>query len=78
MNDFLGLLHHLAFRDPQGGLGHSNSKVVNLNTVELADRYLNRIESSAVAKGDLAAMEQEEYLVFQPPQRNIGLCQEVA
>ena len=37
MNNFLRLLHHLKFGNPQRGLSHGNSKVVDLNAVELPD-----------------------------------------
>lgn len=39
----LGFLHHLAFGNPQGGLGHGHGEVVNLDAVELADTNLDGI-----------------------------------
>ena len=47
MNDFLGLLNHLEFGDPQGSLSDGNSEVVNLDAEELSDRNFNGIDKFA-------------------------------
>ena len=65
MYHVLGFFHHLAFCDPQGGLGDSHSEIVDLNTVELANGDLDRVVK---VHNDLIAVEQADDLVFQPPQ----------
>ena len=37
MNNILGFLHHLAFRDPKGGLGNGDGKIVDLDINEALD-----------------------------------------
>ena len=75
MHDVLGLLHHLAFRDPQGRLGYGHGKVVDLDAVELANGDLNGVcyiaQHNLVGKG-------AERLIFQLAQGDISLRQEVA
>lgn len=75
-DQFLSLLHHLALGDPQGGLGHGHSKVVDLNAVELADGHLDGVGD--LAQGDLAVLQGINDLVLQPTERQIGFREEVA
>ena len=75
MHDVLGLLHHLAFGNPQGRLGHGHSKVIDLDAVELADGDLDGV--CQITKHNLVG-EGAERLVFQLAQRDVSLGQEVA
>ena len=47
MHNVLGLLHHLAFRNPKGRFGNRDSKIVDFDTVKLADGHLNRIDQAS-------------------------------
>ena len=47
MNNFLGLLNHLQFSNPKGGLSDGNGKVVNFDAKELSYRNFDRIEEFA-------------------------------
>ena len=75
VHDVLGLLHHLALRDPQGRLGHGHGKVIDLNAVELADGDLDRI--GEVPQSDLVGKGAQGF-IFQLAQGDVGLGQEVA
>ena len=60
----LGLLHHLALSNPEGGLGYRAGKVVNLNPVELIDAHLNRV---CKFTDDAVAIEDNpQRLILQP------------
>ena len=75
MHDVLGLLHHLAFRDPHGRLGHGHGKVVDLDAVELANGDLDGV--CHVAQHNLVG-EGTKGLIFQFAQGDVRLGQEVA
>ena len=75
MHHVLGFLHHLAFSDPQRRLCHGHGKVVDFDTVKLADRDLNRI---ADVQHDLSLVEKGQGFIFQPPKGDVSLRQEVA
>lgn len=47
----LGLLEHLALRDPQGGLGDGDGKIVDLDAVELVDAHLDGRNALVRKKG---------------------------
>ena len=87
-DDVLGLFQHLALGDPQGGFGHGGGEVVDLDAVELVDGDLDRVQGP-FAPGHLTsdlvsvpAFVQNDPLfndlVFQPPQGDIALGEEVA
>lgn len=42
MNDIFCLFHHLRFCNPQCSLGNCNSKIINLNSIKLINRNMNR------------------------------------
>ena len=75
MHYVLGFPHHLTFRDPQGGLGNSHGKIIDLNTIELPNGDLDWI---ANVQHDLSPMQQGNCLILQPPQGDIGFRQEIA
>ena len=70
MHDVFRLLHHLAFRDPQGGLGDRRGEVIDLNAVKLADGDFDGVRDRA--EGDLAVLQKGEGLILQPAQTEIG------
>ena len=74
-DDLLRLRHHLRLADPEGGGGHGDSEVVDLDAVELVDAYLD-----GVGKGIelLHAVYQLDNLVLQAAQGEVGLREEVA
>ena len=37
----LGFFRHLALRNPQGGFGHRDCKIVDLDAIELVDTHLD-------------------------------------
>ena len=79
---------HLALRDPQGSFSNCSGKVVDLNAVKLVDGDLDRVQGPFAPghlTGDLVsvpAFVQNDPLfndlVFQPPQGDIALGEEVA
>ena len=69
------LLHHLALGDPQGGLGHGDGEVVDLDAVELANGDPDGV--GHLAQDDLAIQQGVNDLVLQAPQGEVGLRQEV-
>ena len=83
MNDVLGLLHHLVFRDPQGGPGHGDGEVVDLNAVELTDGDFYGVEARH-AQGDLALLlalhpgdPGRDDLILDLPQAEVAFREEV-
>ena len=66
----------MAFGDPQRGSRDGYGKVVDFDSVKLGDGNLNRGEIRA--EGNLAAQENAQDFVFQPPQGKIGFREEVA
>ena len=63
MDDFLRLLHHLRFRNPQRGLGDGDGEIINLDAIELFYGDANRVDGRA--EDDLAALLEVDDLVFQ-------------
>ena len=63
-HNLIGLGHHLGFGYPEGGLGYGAGEVVNLNSVELIDAYLNRV---CKFTDDAVAIEDNpQRLILQP------------
>lgn len=56
MDNALRLLHHLAFRDPESGLGDGHGKVIDFDAVKLADAHLDRIAD--IHQHDLPIVKQ--------------------
>ena len=75
MNNFLSLLNHLQFGNPQRGLSDSNGKVVNLDAEELPDRNFDGIEK--IAELNLTAEKFFEDFVFKSAQRKITFRQKI-
>ena len=81
LDNALGLLHHLAFGDPDGGFRDGDGEVVDLDAVELLDIDLDRIiflvreaQCDAAVAGDGLAQD----VVLEAAQREIAFGQEVA
>ena len=55
-NDLFRFFEHLAFGDPEGGLGDGHGEVIDLDALKLADRDLDRVYIR-IAEGDLPAGE---------------------
>ena len=66
MNDFLRLLNHLQFGNPEGSLSDGNGEVVNFDAVKLPDRNFNGVED--VAELNLTAEKFLEDFVFEAAQ----------
>lgn len=69
------LLHHLALGDPQGGLGHGDGEVVDLDAVELANGDPDGV--GHLAQDDLAVQQGVNDFVLQAPQGEVGLRQKI-
>ena len=85
MNDVFRLLHHLAFSNPQRGLGNGGRKVVDFNAVELLDAYhdggqvpLQAHHNLARSRAPLRVNQTADDLVLQAAQGDIGFRQKVA
>ena len=77
VDDAFGLLHHLIFGDPEGGLGDGHGEVVDLDAVELPDGHLDGVVM-LVAECDLPVLQQTDDLIFQLAEAEVSLSQKVA
>lgn len=82
VNDALRLLEHLRFGNPDGRLSNGDSKVIDLDAVELRDLDLNGIEfllleAKNTGTGSIRDSLAQD-IVLETAQGEVGLRQEVA
>ena len=77
MNDIFCLFHHLGFCNPQCSLGNCNSKIINLNSIKLINRNMNR-GRFIKAKSNLSSLQFFYDFILQSPDTDICLCKEVS
>ena len=75
VDDLLRLRHHLRLADPEGGGGHGDGEVVDLDAIKLVDAHLDGILKGIEL---LHAVYLLDNLVLQAAQGEVGLREEVA
>ena len=75
-DDLLRLRQHLRLGNPERGRGDGDGEVVDFDAVELLNRDLNRVLE--LAHHHLAVVALADDFVFQSPQRQISLREEIA
>ena len=76
MNNVLGFLEHLAFCNPKRRFRYRNGKIVDFNSVELADLNLNRL--GVFAERNLSVEKNIKNFVFKFAETEICFSKEVA
>ena len=77
VDDSLGFGHHLRLANPQGCRSDSDGKIVDFDAIELVDAHLDGVDLLK-AQERLPVVALTYRLVLQPPQRQVGLGEEIA
>ena len=75
MDNIFGFLHHLGFGNPEGGFGYSHRKIIDFNSIKLADGYFDRIN---YIEHLLFSQEFVDCFIFQTAEGQECFCQKIS
>ena len=76
LDEATGEKDYLRFCNPKSCLCNGNSKVVDLYSIKLLDRHFDWVMDFSQCY--LTANSFTNHLILQPPQRQIGFCEEIS